>query len=110
MQPDADRLDLVFTALADRTRRAMLVRLARGGASVGDLGAPFRLSRPAIAKHLGVLERAGLVHRGTDPRDRRVRRVDGVPAALRSADAWIRHHRRFWSGRLDALERYLERS
>ena len=63
---DTRRLDLVFGALADATRRRILARLARGEATVGELAAPFDISRPAISKHLGVLERAGLVRRTRD--------------------------------------------
>ena len=63
-----ERLDRTFGALADETRRAILGRLAHGDATVGELARPFRVSRPAISKHLRVLERAGLVHRGREGR------------------------------------------
>ncbi len=104
-----DPLDRIFAALADPTRRAMLVRLAGRDASIGDLGRPFGLSKPAITKHIRVLERAGLVRRGADPGDRRIMRMSADRAALRKADAWLRFHRRFWNDRLDALEEHLAR-
>ena len=97
-------LDHTFAALADPTRRAMLARLARGEASVGDLAAPHAISLPAISKHLKVLERAGLVRRRKDGRVHRCR-LDTAP--MSAAMAWIETHRRFWEARFDALEDYL---
>ena len=99
----AERLDLTFLALADPTRRAILARLARGEASVGELGQPFQLSQPAISKHLKVLERAGLVSIGQDAQ-RRPRRLNGEP--LKEAEAWIERYREIWEmhyARLDTL-------
>lgn len=96
-------LDAVFLALADPTRRAILARLARGEASVAELGAPFDLSQPAISKHLKVLERAGLVASGRDG-PRRPRRLE--PAPLAAAEAWIEEARAAFEhsyARLDAL-------
>jgi DNA-binding transcriptional ArsR family regulator len=101
------RLDLTFAALADPTRRAILARLARGDATVGDLARPFRVSRPAISKHLRVLERARLVRR---TREGRVSRCALDAAAMRSAAEWIERYRAFWMGRLDDLKRYVEQS
>ena len=98
-------LDLTFSALADPTRRAILARLALGGASVGELAAPFAVSAPAISKHLKVLERARLISR---QKDGRVHRCRLEPAPMHEAGAWIDYHRRFWEDRLDELERYLE--
>ncbi len=98
-------LDLTFSALADPTRRAILARLALGGASVGELAAPFAVSAPAISKHLKVLERARLLSR---KKDGRVHRCRLEPAPMDEAGAWIEFHRRFWGDRLDELERYLE--
>ncbi len=94
-------LDRVFQALADPTRRALLDRLAAGEATVGQLSEPLPLSFAAVSKHLGVLERAGLVTREARGRER-VCRID--PAALNDALAWLEFHERFWTGRLDALE------
>ncbi len=98
-------LDLTFSALADPTRRAILARLALGGASVGELAAPFAVSAPAISKHLKVLERARLLSR---EKDGRIHRCRLEPAPMHEAAAWIEYHRRFWEDRLDELERYLE--
>src|SRR6266567_3437706 len=97
------RLDTVFAALADPTRRAILARLASGEASVTELAEPFAMSQPAISKHLKVLERAGLVSRGRDAQ-RRPRRLE--PKRLREATKWLERYRRLWEGnyrRLDAL-------
>ena len=94
-------LDLVFHALADPTRRAILDRLAEGEATVGRLSEPFPISFAAVSKHLGVLERAGLVTRKARGRER-VCRIN--PAALDDARAWLEFHERFWRERLDALD------
>ena len=93
-------LNRVFRALADPTRRAILDRLAEGETTVGRLSRPFPLSLAAISKHLGVLERAGLVTRESRGRER-VCRID--PAALNDARAWLEFHERFWTDRLEAL-------
>ena len=96
-------LDATFAALADPTRRAILARLAAGEASVAELAAPFRMSQPAISKHLKVLERAGLVTSGRDAQ-RRPRRLEARPLA--EAAAWLEEYRRFWEesfGRLDGI-------
>lgn len=98
------QLDLTFGALADPTRRAILARLAHGEATVGELADPFEISRPAISKHLRVLERAGLVER---TRQGRVSRCELDAAPMRDAAEWVERYRRFWEGRLDALSRYL---
>jgi len=97
------RLDATFAALADRTRRAILARLASGQASVKELAEPFAMSQPAISKHLKVLERAGLISRGRDAQ-RRPRRLEAV--RLAEATEWLERYRKFWEGnfqRLDAL-------
>ena len=98
-------LDRLFAALADPTRRAILDRLAVGEATVGELAEPFAVSRPAISKHLDVLEKAGLVHRIPDGRVNRCR-FDGEP--LGEASACLERYRRYWEGQFDALEKYLE--
>ena len=98
-----DRLDAVFAALADPTRRAILSRLALGEASVMELAEPFAISQPAISKHIKVLERAGLISRGRDAQ-RRPCRIDA--RALAEADTWLERYRRLWEAnyrRLDAL-------
>jgi DNA-binding transcriptional ArsR family regulator len=101
------RLDRTFGALADETRRAILGRLAHGDATVGELARPFRVSRPAISKHLRVLERAGLVQRR---REGRISRCALDAGGMREAAEWVDRYRAFWEGRLDALSRYLERT
>jgi DNA-binding transcriptional ArsR family regulator len=101
----SERLDAVFHALADPTRRAMLRGLARREQSVSELAAPFRMSLAAASKHVRTLERAGLVRRRVLGRTH-LCRLDAEP--LGRADAWLRFYERFWSGRLDALERELK--
>src|SRR5437660_3747401 len=104
MSPDTDRLDSVFAALADPTRRAILARLAVGEASVTELARPFAMSLPAVSKHLRVLERAGLIARGRDAQWRPCR-LHAKP--LKEVADWIEHYRRFWEQSLDRLEDYL---
>jgi DNA-binding transcriptional ArsR family regulator len=99
-------LDLVFGALADSTRRAILDRLAHGDATVGQLAAPFDISRPAISKHLRVLERAQLVRRTPDGRMSRCE-LDAGP--MQEAADWVQRYREFWEQQLDSLKRYVER-
>jgi DNA-binding transcriptional ArsR family regulator len=99
-------LDRVFGALADPTRRAILGRLARGEATVGELAEPFAMSRPAISKHLDVLERAGLLHRVPEGRVNRCR-FDGAP--LRGAYALMEDYRVFWDDQMDRLAGHFEK-
>jgi DNA-binding transcriptional ArsR family regulator len=106
MVTNSASLDLTFGALADGTRREILARLADSGATVGELARPFRVSRPAISKHLRVLERAGLVRRS---RDGRVNRCELDARALREAAEWVDRYRAFWTEQLDELARYIER-
>jgi DNA-binding transcriptional ArsR family regulator len=105
MVTNSRQLDTVFGALSDATRRAILAELAHGERTVGELAEPFKISRPAISKHLRVLERAGLVQRTPEGRISRCA-LDAGP--LRDAADWVEHYRAFWEGRLDALARYLE--
>ena len=97
-------LDIVFRALADPTRRAMLRSLSGGERNVSDLAAPFRMSFAASAKHVKVLEQAGLVRRTMRGRSH-VCRLN--PAPLAAADKWLRYYERFWSERLDVLDALL---
>jgi DNA-binding transcriptional ArsR family regulator len=100
---NVDQLSLIFGALADPTRRAILARLALGEADVSELIKPFELSQPAISKHLNVLERAGLVMRGRDAQ-RRPRKLEARPLA--EATEWLERYREFWEAsfvRLDGL-------
>lgn len=99
-----DTLSLTFQALADPTRRAMLERLSRGSASVGELAEPFDISGPAITKHLKVLERAGLITRGKEAQTRPCQ-INGT--ALKLADDWVQQYRQFWEASFDRLEVYL---
>lgn len=100
-----ERLDRVFQALSDRTRRALLARLARGPARVTELAAPYAVSLNAISKHLKVLEAAGLVARTVDGRVHTCA-LDSHP--LQAADAWLGFYRRFWSDTLAAVADYVE--
>lgn len=105
-----DRLDATFLALGDRTRRAILARLARGDASVAELAEPFAMSQPAISKHLKVLERAGLISAGQDAQ-RRPRRIEARPLA--DARDWLERYREIWEAnfqRLDGLLHELQRT
>lgn len=95
------RLDATFAALADPTRRAILARLATGEATVNELAHPFAMSQPAISKHLKVLERAGLIHRGRDAQ-RRPCRIEAAP--LKEANAWIERYRSIWEGNYERLD------
>ena len=97
-------LDGVFGALADPTRRAILERLTEGPASVTEIAAPFRMSQPAVSRHLKVLERAGLIKRRVD-KQRRPAELD----ADRLADAarWLKAFRSFWSDSFDQLDQVL---
>lgn len=99
-----DQLSRTFAALADPTRRAILARLARGSANVGDLAAPFDMSFTAVSKHLRVLEGAGLVSRGRDAQYRPAM-LDARPLA--AASAWIDDYRAFWGSSFDALDEFL---
>ena len=104
MEHQADRLSLVFAALADPTRRAMLARLASGDADVAELMKPFVLRQPTISKHLSVLERAGLVVRKRDAQ-RRPRTLVAIP--LKDVADWIEPFRRFWEQKFASLDGYL---
>jgi DNA-binding transcriptional ArsR family regulator len=95
----------VFHAIADPTRREILDRLRRGAAPVNELATGFRMSRPAVSKHLQVLRRARLV------RERKVGRqrlYQLEPARLQAVAQWVDTYRRFWHGNLESLERHLE--
>jgi len=97
-------LDTVYSALGDPTRRAILTRLADREYTVGELAEPFAVSRPAISKHLRVLERAGLVRR---TRQGRLSRCRLEPKPLAAAAGWLEHYRRFWEERLERLDAFL---
>ena len=99
------KLDAVFAALADPTRRAILTRLAAGEASVNEIAAPFDISQPAVSRHLKVLEQAGLIERDVD-KQRRPARLKAEPMA--AAVRWLEEFKRFWSSSFDQLDGLLE--
>ncbi len=101
---DAHRLNAVFHALGDATRRRMLRELADGERTVGELAQPFAISLAAASKHIKALESAGLIRREVRGRTH-VCSLD--PGPLASANEWLRYYERFWTGRLDALEQLL---
>lgn len=98
------RMDGLFRALSDPTRRAVLERLGRGPASVGDLARPFRMALPSFAQHLRVLEESRLVR---SAKKGRVRTYRLAPGPLRSAEGWLARQRAHWERRLDGLDGYL---
>jgi DNA-binding transcriptional ArsR family regulator len=100
---DDGALDSTFAALADPTRRAILARLARGDASVGELAEPFEFALPTISRHLKVLERARLIDKRKDASRRQCQlRVE----RLKQASRWIATYTSFWEGTLDSLEKF----
>ena len=101
-----DQLSVVFGALADPTRRAILARLAEGDATVNELAAPFTMTLPAISKHLKVLERAGLISRG---REAQWRPCKLEAESLREAGEWVDRYKQFWDSSYDKLDAHLRR-
>ncbi|MDZ8227231.1 MULTISPECIES: metalloregulator ArsR/SmtB family transcription factor [unclassified Nostoc] len=99
-----EQLSFTFAALADPTRRAILAHLAKGEASVSELAKPFKMSLPAISKHIKVLERAGLIVRGREAQWRPCQ-IQAQP--LREAADWIEQYRQLWEQRLERLDDYL---
>ena len=102
----ADQLSVIFAALADPTRRAILARLADGDATVTELAEPFSISLPAISRHLKVLENAGLISRS---RSGQWRSSTLQAAPLREATAWMEQYRQFWDASFDRLDAHLRR-
>ncbi|HEY4133275.1 MAG TPA: metalloregulator ArsR/SmtB family transcription factor [Gemmatimonadaceae bacterium] len=100
----ADPLSLAFAALADPTRRAILARLATGECTVGELAKPFKMSGPAVSKHLRVLERAGFVSRGREAQWRPCRLK---PAPFQKVAEWAEVYRPFWDASYERLDDYL---
>ena len=100
----ADQLTHTFSALADPTRRAILVRLSKGERSVSELAQPFEMTLPAISKHLKVLEKAGLIERSRAAQYRPCK-LNAKP--LREAAQWVEQYRQFWDERFDRLDDYL---
>jgi DNA-binding transcriptional ArsR family regulator len=104
MEHYPERLDTVFQALADPTRRAVLGRLAAGPASVGELARPFGMALPSFMKHIRVLEGGGLIR---THKAGRVRTCAIQPAAIALAEAWLAEQRALWEGRTDRLEQFV---
>ena len=99
-------LDRTFAALADPIRREILSKLTRGEASVSEIAEPFSISLPAVIKHLGYLQRAGLV---SGEKKGRVHKFKLVAAPMQDAAEWIAAYKRFWGKQLDSLARYLDK-
>jgi len=99
------QLDLIFRALGDQTRRALLARLMEQSAMVTELAQPFAMSLPAVSRHIRVLESAGLIRRAIDGR---VHHCSLSAEPLKNIEAWLRHYRRFWENTLDSLAHYVE--
>jgi DNA-binding transcriptional ArsR family regulator len=106
MQTMNDTLSLIFAALADPTRRAMLERLAQGPATVTELAEPFKISMPAISKHLKVLEHAGLIERGREAQWRPAQ-LNAEP--LKDVSQWLEQYRQNWEESFDRLDEYLRK-
>lgn len=104
MRSDKDKLDEVFGALANSTRRAMLARLAEGEATVNELAEPFNLSLPTISKHIKVLEHAGLITRGHDAQYRPCK-IDVRP--LQEVSDWTEQYRHIWEERFEQMDSYI---
>ena len=102
-----DTLDVTFMALADPTRRAILMRLAENEHTVSELAEPFEISLPAVSKHLRILENAGLILREKQGRVHKFQ-LDAGP--MKEASSWIEKYRIFWENQFDSLEKYLEKT
>ncbi|MGW0434168.1 ArsR/SmtB family transcription factor [Micromonospora sp. NPDC003197] len=102
----SDRLSVIFAALADPTRRAILARLAEGDATVSELAEPFSISLPAISRHLKVLEQAGLITRS---RTAQWRSSSLNAEPLQEATQWMERYRKFWDANFERLDAHLRR-
>ncbi len=107
MMVNEQRLDAIFGALADPTRRRIVERLARGPLSVGEIASAFPISQPAVSRHVRVLEESGLLERRIDGRIHRCRLS---PEGMTAASAWLDSQRAFWNAALDRLEAVLTHS
>ncbi|HEV7558051.1 MAG TPA: metalloregulator ArsR/SmtB family transcription factor [Kofleriaceae bacterium] len=105
MRSTSERLDHLFGALSDHTRRQIVARLSRAPATIGELAEPFAMSLPAVSKHVRVLERAGLVRRTIDGR---VHHCALDRKRLRDASRWITRYTEFWTQTLDSLADFVE--
>jgi len=104
MRGDDERLDQIFAALANSTRRAILARLAEGEATVNELAEPFDLSLPAISKHIKVLERAGLIIQGQNAQYRPCT-INAAP--LKEVSRWTKQYQHIWEERFDRMDDYI---
>lgn len=102
------KLDRVFAALADRSRRRMLVRLRSRPLTISELAQPFSMSFAGVAKHIDVLTAAGLVRKVRTPEDGRSFRLELQQKALSEAAQWLAYHQEFWTGKLDKLEKLMQ--
>lgn len=102
---ETERLDAVFAALSNPTRRAILARLAEGEATVNALAEPFEMSLPAISKHIRVLERAELITRG---RDAQFRPCTLNPGPLKDVVHWTEQYRHIWEARFDTMDQVIQ--
>ncbi len=106
MMSDSDQLSLTFAALANKTRRSILARLAEGEATVNELAEPFNMSLPAISKHIKVLERAGLIIQGQKAQYRPCT-IDVTP--LVEVSNWTEQYRHIWENRFDQMDAYMSK-
>jgi DNA-binding transcriptional ArsR family regulator len=104
MRSDNDRLSQTFAALANSTRRAILARLAEGEATVNELAEPFKMTLPAISRHIKVLERAGLITQGQKAQYRPCT-IDITP--VEEISRWTEQYRPLWEARFDRMDAYI---
>lgn len=103
--PTSSRLDQVFSALSDPSRRAIVERLAQGEATVGTVAQPLRMKLPSVSKHIKVLETAGLIEKRLSGREHWLRLT---PVGWRSATEWLARYSQFWTDSIDKLEELVE--
>ncbi|MBM9500593.1 winged helix-turn-helix transcriptional regulator [Leptospira sp. 201903071] len=102
------KLDRVFSALADHSRRQMLERLREGSLTISELAEPFSMSFAGVAKHIDVLNAAGLVRKVKAPEDGRSFKLELQSKTISEAFAWLTYHQEFWTDKLDRLETFIE--
>ena len=101
-----EKLDRLFFALSDKTRRNMLAQLATGEVTVSSLAEPYEMSLPAVLKHLAILRGAGLI---SEEKEGRIRRCKLDPKELKRVSDWVSYYQKFWESQFDKLEEYLEK-
>ncbi|TGL31374.1 ArsR family transcriptional regulator [Leptospira koniambonensis] len=107
-QKNEQRLDQVFAALADSSRRQMLAKLRKRPLTISELAEPFSMSFAGVAKHIDVLTSAGLVRKVRDIEDGRSFRLELQNQSLMEASTWLAYHQEFWTNKLDKLESFIE--